>query len=268
MEPSFRTIRVSDPRYEQDGLKFVTVKSKHLGRRGDVCLFIPQGVEELSKLNVYILLHGVYGSAWSWALAGGAHKTAQRLIESKSINPCILAMPSDGLWGDGSGYIDHENNSFEKWIVEDVPEIIKHLYPNQESNTTYSIGGLSMGGFGALHLGSKYPTKFSAISAHSAITKLEEMQPFVEEDFSLLQNSINRTNPIDYLIANSEILPPLRFDCGVDDDLIGANRLLHQKLTESGIDHIYEEFPGGHEWSYWEMHIEKTLLFFDSNLKS
>lgn len=263
MNEYFRTIRVSDAKYEQDGLKFVTVKSKHLRRRGDVCLYIPEGIENQPQLNIYILLHGVYGSAWSWALAGGAHATAQRLIDSNTIQPCILAMPSDGLWGDGSGYIDHNNASYDKWIIEDIPAIVDHLYPDLQTKTSYSIGGLSMGGFGALYLGAKYPDKFRAISSHSAITRLEEMQPFVEEEIASLKSSVEYQDPIQHFIANKSILPPLRFDCGVDDNLLGANRLLHQQLSDAGIEHIYEEFPGGHEWSYWEKHIENTLVFFD-----
>jgi S-formylglutathione hydrolase FrmB len=38
-----------------------------------------------------------------------------------------------------------------------------------------AIAGLSMGGYGALRLGAKYAPNFSAISAHSAITELQDM---------------------------------------------------------------------------------------------
>jgi enterochelin esterase-like enzyme len=37
---------------------------------------------------------------------------------------------------------------------------------------------------------------------------------------------------------------------------------LHQQLTEHGIAHEYEEFPGGHEWPYWERHLADSLSFF------
>jgi enterochelin esterase-like enzyme len=64
---------------------------------------------------------------------------------------------------------------------------------------------------------------------------------------------------------NNENLPALRFDCGVSDTLIEPNRLLHQQLKDLKVSHIYEEFEGGHEWSYWQKHVEKTFLFFDEN---
>jgi enterochelin esterase-like enzyme len=63
-------------------------------------------------------------------------------------------------------------------------------------------------------------------------------------------------------------LPPLRLDCGRDDFLIEANRALHQRLHRAGIAHLYEEFPGGHDWSYWSRHLEDTLLFFGDQLAS
>ena len=74
-----------------------------------------------APLPLVILLHGVYGSAWSWPLNGGAHLTVARLIEAEEIAPVALAMPSDGLWGDGSGYVPHADADYERWIVDEVP---------------------------------------------------------------------------------------------------------------------------------------------------
>jgi len=264
MSEYFRTIKTSDARFEFDGLKFVTVKSKYLGRRGNVLLYLPDGIENLETIPVYILLHGVYGSAWSWALNAGAHKTADRLIKEGAISPCILAMPSDGLWGDGSGYVEHEYESYEKWVVKDVKAVVESQLQHKSIIESYSISGLSMGGYGALCLGAKYGNHFKAISAHSAIIRWDEMQPFVEENIYMINNPNGHQNAIDLLKANKDNLPALRFDCGIDDDLVEANRLLHNQLLQEGIDHIYEEFSGGHEWPYWEKHIEKTLYFFDN----
>lgn len=263
MSEQFRTIKTSDPRFEFGGLRFVTVKSKHLGRRGNVTLYLPKDLDSLEAVPVYILLHGVYGSAWSWALNAGAHITADRLIKEGTIEPCVLAMPSDGLWGDGSGYVDHEYASYEKWIIEDIKAIVQAQFDDKSKIGPYSISGLSMGGFGALCLGAKYIDHFKAISAHSSITKWEEIQPFVEENIYMINNPNGHKNAIDHFKANKNNLPKLRFDCGVDDDLINANRLLHYQLTQEGIPHIYEEFSGGHEWPYWEKHLVDTLLFFD-----
>jgi S-formylglutathione hydrolase FrmB len=67
---------------------------------------------------------------------------------------------------------------------------------------------------------------------------------------------------LDAIIRAGDRLPPLRFDCGVDDQLIEENRALHRDLEARGIAHTYEEFPGAHTWAYWERHLEDTLRFF------
>lgn len=260
---SFRTVKLSDPAYESNGIRFITLKTPHLKGRGDICLFVPTIENNADDLPIFILLHGVYGSAWSWALNGGAAQTAQRLIETKQISPAIIAMPSDGLWGDGSGYFAHHEKQFDSWITHDVPLAIRELIPEAQNNKTLCIGGLSMGGYGALMLGARFPTLFRAISAHSSITRLEEMRPFVEEPMEGYFKENTCPDVIEAMIKNKELIPPLRFDCGIDDDLIQANRLLHKQLEHSEILHTYEEFDGGHEWPFWQTHVEKTFLFFD-----
>tara|TARA_R110000868_G_scaffold254352_1_gene510930 strand:+ start:3856 stop:4656 length:801 start_codon:yes stop_codon:yes gene_type:complete len=260
---NFRTVELSDEAFENDGLRFLTIKTKNLKGRGDICLFIPEVEEKLTDIPIYILLHGVYGSSWAWAMKGGAHITAKRLMDKGDIRPAIIAMPSDGLWGDGSGYLSHSEKDFAQWIVSDVPEAIIETIAGATKNSPLCIGGLSMGGYGALMLGSQFLHKFKAISAHSAITKFEQMANFVEEPIELYEVRDSEKNVIDIIKKHQDHLPAIRFDCGIGDHLLEANRTLHREMSALKINHIYEEFEGGHEWPYWQKHLEKTLRFFD-----
>jgi S-formylglutathione hydrolase FrmB len=184
-------------------------------------------------------------------------------MERKEIQPAIIAMPSDGLWGDGSAYLPHHKKRFDQWIVEDVPNAVIESVAEADLTSKVCIGGLSMGGFGALMLGSQFSDNFEAISAHSSITKLEDFSKFVEEPVSVYLGEVESTDVVESILKNKDKLPPLRFDCGQSDQLIEGNRLLHKELTNSNVDHIYQEFEGGHEWEYWETHVAKSLLFFD-----
>jgi enterochelin esterase-like enzyme len=65
-----------------------------------------------------------------------------------------------------------------------------------------------------------------------------------------------------WLESHAARLPPLRFDCGTGDGLLAGNRALHAALEARGIDHVYEEFPGGHDWPYWKLHVADSLRFF------
>lgn len=256
-------IELSDPLYEQSDLRFLTFNSPALGGRGDVSLFIPADSGEMTSLPLVILLHGVYCSHWAWAMKGGAHLTAAKMIANGEIPPMVLAMPSDGLWGEGSGYLPHDTADFEAWIVEDVIGCVREVVNQVGEKTAVFIAGLSMGGYGALRLGAKYPQKFDGISAHSSVTRGATLQRFVKRE--PLPFRVNHPDELDaayWLIKNQSSLPPVRFDCGLDDALLNDNRQLHKQLQINNIEHQYQEFPGAHKWPYWAEHVKDTLKFF------
>lgn len=259
----FRTLEISDSRFESDHLRFMTVKTPHLRGRGDICIFVPPGIQTGDVLPVVILLHGVYGSAWAWAYSAGVHLQAMKKIGNGDLPPMIIAMPSDGLWGDGSAYLAHNHLNFEKWIAEDVVIALSEKIPGADTKSPLFISGLSMGGFGALRIGAKYGSRFRGVSGHSSITSLGQMALFVEEDLrNYQQPSKVEEDVLETIVKHRDTLPPLRFDCGADDPLIEYNRQLHRALTWNGIPHTYKEYPGAHEWSYWEEHIGESLDFF------
>lgn len=263
----FFTIEFSDPRFEKEYLRNITVKTKNLQGRGDITVFVPPNIPENQSIPLVILLHGVYGSHWAWTQKAGVHHTTLRLIEEGKISPMILAMPSDGLWQDGSGYLAHQTQDFEKWIVEDVPQAVKECTSLFTEKSPIFITGLSMGGYGALRLGAKYPNVFKAFSGLSSVTTFQEMGQFMEnQDLSnLTQQAQQPEDVLTTILEHKNTLNPFRFDCGSEDILIDGNRQLHQALCENNIAHIYEEFTGKHEWAYWEKHIIDTLIFFQKN---
>lgn len=254
---------MSDARYERDNLRFLTVKTPNLKGRGDIFVFVPNGIPATGPLPVVILLHGVYGSAWSWPFSSGVHIKAYELMKAGQLPPMVIAMPSDGLWGDGSGYLAHNGYNFEKWIAEDVPAAVRENIPGVTPQSAWFIAGLSMGGFGALRIGAKYWQQFKGISGLSSITAMPQMKLFAEEALiNYAQADVTDECVFETIKKYRYTLPALRFDCGTDDLLISHNRQLHRKLEKEGILHTYLEFPGGHEWTYWAKHIIGTLQFF------
>ena len=261
----FRTIEISNPSYQPANLTYVTVKSSNLKGRGDCTFFIPPQLStNRQRIPIVILLHGVYGSHWAWTYNINVHNIAMRLIEEGKIEPMVLVMPSDGLFGDGSGYFNHGKQDFEKWIVKDVIGMIAEVLPVDMSKVNLFITGLSMGGYGALRLMAKYPRLFSGGSGLSSITKLKDLLPFLaKEEQRYYSNKFKAEDVFDYLKKSKRNLPPFRFDCGTDDPLIESNRLLHTRLQREGISHDYEEFAGGHSNDYWNINIDKTLIYFN-----
>jgi putative tributyrin esterase len=265
--PRFKTLELSHPDFENNNLRFITVKTPNLKGRGDICVYVPPGTSSFETLPVVILLHGVYGSSWSWAHSAGVHISANELIQKGELPPMIIAMPSDGLWGDGSAYLPVDGYNFEKWIAEDVPDALIECIAGAKKESPLFISGLSMGGFGALRIGAKYAPKFRAISGHSSITSLPQIKFFVEESLKqYVQDNIIDEDVFETFVNYQSQLPPILFDCGTDDILINYNRSLHKKMERAEIPHIYEEHTGGHEWLYWSKHILTSLRFFAGQL--
>jgi enterochelin esterase-like enzyme len=266
---AFRTLEISEPLPGGGDLRFVTVHSRNLRGRGDLTVWSPTPAvaRPSDPLPLVVLLHGVYGSHWAWAFKGAAHRTAARLIADGLIPPLALAMPSDGLVADGTGYLRQHSGDYERWIVDDVPTVAAEAIPGVTADSPLFLAGLSMGGFGALRLGGRHPRRFQGISAHSAVTELRQLDDFMESPFAGA-DTVEDADLAELLVRRRLELPQLRFDCGTSDSLIGANRALHLELERHRVGHGYGEFPGGHDWPYWEVHLEDTLRFFGEILRN
>lgn len=258
---AFRTIEQSDPAISAEGLRFLTVKSAALHGRADITLYVPKAAEAVSNVPIVLLLHGVYGSHWAWALKGAAHVTLERLIAAGSVPPMVLAMPSDGLWGDGSGYVAHRKQDFERWIVEDVPAAVVETVAVCGPSSPLAVIGLSMGGFAALRLAGKHSARFAAVAAHSSITEVSQLDRLMAEPRAGWSTVAADLSAVAALEQASAALPPIHIDCGRSDPLILANRQLHVALSECGIAHDFAEHDGGHDWQYWRTHLADSLTF-------
>ncbi len=120
------------------------------------------------------------------------------------------------------------------WIVDDVIEVMKEQYQEITDESPIFIAGLSMGGFGALRLGAKYPTVFKAFSGLSSITHFNQISEFVADFEQLKHDALEQDSVLEWILENKETISPFRFDCS-----------------------------GGHTWEYWSEHLAKTLLFFN-----
>jgi putative tributyrin esterase len=243
------------------GIWFVTQYSPALRRRADVSVFVPPG-QEAQALPVLILMHGVYGSHWNWWALGNLPEIAMEMMASGEMELFAIAMPSDGMWGDGSGYVKHRDLDAEAWIMDEVPECVRAVAPHVQSERLY-LAGLSMGGFGALRLGAKYAARVAGISAHSPVTCLADLSQYVQDPAREYVAGGKRDADILYWMRrNRADLPPIRFDCGTEDALLKSNRTLHAALDRARVPHVYEESAGGHDWPYWQKQVRSTLRFF------
>ena len=169
--------------------------------------------------------------------------------------PMIVVLPDGGT----SRYLNlkafgrHGLQHYEDLIMTDIPNEVQRMF--RVRGGRWAIGGLSMGGFGALRLGMKYPDRFASIWAHSAgLRQLEDVVLEALEDPADAQVETHAER-----LAGRTDAPRISFDCGVDDFLIEHNRAFHAYLDRIGLAHHYAEHPGAHTWGYWDQHVVAAI---------
>jgi len=156
-----------------------------------------------------------------------------------------------------------EGKNIEQWILKDVVETVKDHYKIAGKARIY-ITGLSMGGWGALRLAARFGKDGEIVAAAgmSSMTDISDLQPMLSYNVSFY-GAPESPHILDCIKANRSAMPPFRFDVGKTDPFIAQNRSLHEELTKLGIEHVYEEFEGGHNGLYWTEHIADALNFFE-----
>ncbi len=196
---------------------------------------------------VLLQLHGRWDDHYSWL-----HKSNLRAHTEKL--PLIVVMPDGGShwWADTTTLL-----RYESMIVEDIMPFVERMFPVRPG--PWAIGGLSMGGYGALRLGMKHANKFCSIFAHSSVIPdredLHELMPWINTRIGQDMDCAFWARQL----AKAPAMPRIGFDCGVDDGLLDHNRRFHRVLDEMGVPHTYAEHPGAHTWDYWDTHVQTAL---------
>jgi S-formylglutathione hydrolase FrmB len=213
----------------------------------------------------YYLLHGLSDDQSSW-------RRRTRIEWYVRDLPLIVVMPD----GYRSFYTNHEQGqAFASYIAEELVGFIERHLPAKSSRGARCIGGLSMGGYGALRLALGYPQMFASANSHSGAL-LHGSRPPDRLDIIPEMKRIFGARPqgsdhdllaLAHRCKSAGKLPRLRIDCGHEDHLLHDNRVFHERLRHMNVAHEYEEFPGGHNWDYWDYHINLALMFHARNLR-
>ena len=137
-----------------------SVRSAALGRDLNFTVYLPDGYKDAAaKFPVVYLLHGAGGDESEWVRKGGATETLDGLIKRGLMRPTVAVMPTTGpasWWADGA------SEKAETAMVTELLPYVEGKYKVTAERSGRAIGGLSMGGYGALNLALRYPTKFCA----------------------------------------------------------------------------------------------------------
>ena len=146
---------------------------------------------------------------------------------------------------------------------------------NMKAEDTF-VGGLSMGGFGALHTGLLYPENYSKIAALSSALIVHEVMEMKEgigkavADYDYYKATFGEPKELAMSINNKEYIirqrrergesiQPVFMACGTEDFLLENNRSFYEFLKKEGIEVDYHESPGTHDWKFWNEYLEPAV---------
>ncbi|MDF2985520.1 MAG: putative esterase [Eubacterium sp.] len=225
-----------------------------------------QKPEERPMKSLY-LLHGYSGNHMDWICG-------TKIQELSNKYKIAVFMPS----GDNCFYLDDADLGafYGEFIGKELVEITRKMFHLSNKREDTYIGGLSMGGYGAIRNGLKYAGNYSRIIALSSALITKGIAgiptdfkgpiadyPYYRRVFGDLDQLIGSDKDPEALIAdlrkrNADI-PKIYMACGTEDFLINENRDYHNYLASENIEHTYVEDSGVHDWNFWNKYIEKGI---------
>ena len=253
---------------------FETFESRAVGGPVGYALYRPPGYDDNphARYPVIYWLHGMGGDP---RRGGTFVRMLDEAIRAGIAPPAIAVLPNGGPAG---FYCDWPNG---EWPIETVivDEMISHVdatYRTIAGREGRCIEGQSMGGFGAAHLGFKYPDLFGAISISAgALIDFAAESPGAGRRPQVFMtvwggdpDRFRADDPATLARANADRVrgrTAVRIFCGDQDSLLDRNTRFHQLLQELDIEHEYTIVPGaGHPY---DEKIERLGLghfaFFD-----
>ena len=163
---------------------------------------------------------------------------------------------------------------YSTYIGKELVEVTRKLLPLSDKREDTFIGGISMGGYGALYNGMKFRDTFSKVIAFSpaadAYMLLAEADApgFSKEQFCGIfgnkeQYYAGDTNLCtEWCRSDVENRPELFLCCGKEDRAVyGAVEKFETALKAANVQHIYKEGHGDHEFYYWQQMMDPAFSF-------
>lgn len=253
-----------------------SITSKILSRPVNYCVDLPAGYASSGRrYPTLYFLHGLFENYHAWDENSGK-SILDDLLKQGKVGPFIVVLPDAGR----SFYVNSYDGKdrYEDFFIQELVPYIDARYRTINNPQARGISGVSMGGYGSLHLAMRYPNVFGSVSAQGAALVAKLPNPLPTQGrlrfyASVLQQAFG--NPINdsYWDANNPLTLAenpgkfanlkIYFDCGTDDRYgfeTGA-MLLDETLNKHDFPHIFALRQGNHGWDYMQKYMQYAWIF-------
>ena len=236
-------------------------QSDALGSPATIQVILPEPLRK--SYPVLYLLHGLLDDQTAW--------TRQTAIE-RYVQPLGLAvvMPAvqRGFYTDMAA-----GPRYYSFVCDEVPALVKGMFPISPRRKDTFVAGLSMGGYGAFKLALRHPERYAAAASLSGALDVVDLVPTLDKAerkewtaiFGNLKKLAGSDNDLLHLArqmaASKAPRPQLYQCCGGEDFLYEQNVRFRDLLETLRIKLTYEDGPGDHDWAYWDQAIQRVLAW-------
>jgi putative tributyrin esterase len=214
-----------------------------------------------------------------------------------SRSPGYAACAADSTREESAATFCVRRSDYGDYIARDLVGWVDGHYRTLADRAHRGVAGLSMGGTGALTLALSYPAVFRAVLALSPPVMPLYVGPHPYRPPARLATTLAdweqargyplnaawrarwgadtsgwwRQDPartVQRLLRAGAAMPAVRIDEGMGDPYLDENRAFDALLTQLGVAHQYHEYPGGHDWSFWDLHAPDALAWIVATIAS
>lgn len=244
------------------------IRSNTLSMDTGICVILPHDrpFEKNPKpAKVLYLLHGLGDNCEAWTRYTNIERYAREYRLA-----VIMPEVQRGF------YLNMEHGlKYFDYVAQELPVLCSQMFGISTKREDSFIAGLSMGGYGAMKCGLTFPGKYAGCASFSGALDIDVVisEHLTEENKNELQGAFGmelRIKPSDNLFCLAEKAatinpvekPKIFISCGTEDFLYKSNVKFKGYLDNLGVAHKYTEWPGEHEWGFWDKSIRYALEFF------
>ena len=262
---------VESTKEEPAGTSYHTFRSDTLDHDASYLLYLPPAYEK-DEHRRFPVVYWLYGLGSDQRGGAGFVKRLDAAIRDDKA-PQMIAVLVNGPPSTFFCDSPHDKVPAETVIVKDLIPHIDASYRTVAERKGRAVEGFSMGGFGAAHLGFKFPETFGVVSILAGA--LHTTEEFAEKKSGPLGKAFG--GDADYFEANSPWTllrensgairdkVTVRVVIGEDDGLYGGNKAFRKALERRDVEVEFDAVPGvGHDYKkLYDKLGDKGFRFFE-----
>jgi putative tributyrin esterase len=158
------------------------------------------------------------------------------------------------------------------YLTEELPELMKFLFPVSDKREDNFVAGLSMGGYAAYRWAFNHPEKFACVGSFSSpVDVLDDLEQGCHGNanivaaFGGVDGVKNTDKDILYLARKHKAagtdMPRLFLASGTEDFTYNWGKHARDVFSELGFNPTWREAPGTHNWDFWAEIIPKYIAW-------